>query len=261
MIDGIYLSTAGGLVQEAKHSVVANNVANVNTPGFKKQYMVFENRLAEALNRDKSLPATLAITAGGGAWIAKTVTDFSQGALNKTDNPLDLAIQGEGFFAVTDGKNRFYTRAGGFTLDGAGNLMTADGKYHVLDENGRPVTIQGDHINIKADGTIYVMNQGQETAEGKIGLFTFQEMKDNSPDLSTVLVQSGDGNFRYYGNQALQATGAVRQGYLEQSTANVVEEMAAMIAGFRAFEANMQAVRAQDAALGSAVSQVGRVMA
>jgi len=258
MIEGVYLSTAGGLVQDAKHAVTANNVANANTPGFKKQQIIFETRLAEAMSRNGNLPGTMPLTAGGGNWIAETVTDFSQGALSSTNNPLDLAIEGDGFFAVTDGKDEYYTRAGAFSLDSQGRLVTADGKYSVLDENGQPIVITGDEVKVNPDGTIITRVNGAEAEAGKLALVTFKELKDKAPGLSKILRPVGDANFTYGGKNVIPATGVVKQGFIEQSTVNIVEEMAAMIAGFRAFEANMQAVRAQDAALAQAVSRVGR---
>lgn len=258
MIEGIYLSTAGGLVQEAKHSVTANNVANANTPGFKKQRLVFETRLAEAKERYSNLPGTIPLTAGGGNWIAESVTDFSQGSLNSTGNPLDLAVRGEGFFAVTDGKDTYYTRAGSFALDSQGRLITADGKYLALNDAGNPITITGDEVKVNSDGGILTMVDGAPVEAGRLGLVTFKELRDKAPGLSKILRPFGDANFEYGGKNVVAATGAVKQGFIEQSTVNVVEEMAAMIAGFRAFEANMQAIRAQDSALQRAVQQVGR---
>ena len=259
MIDGIYLSTAGGLVQEAKHSVIADNVANANTPGFKKQHLMFETRLAEAMMRDRSLPADLPLTSAGGTWIAESVTDFTQGTLSATDNPLDMAIQGEGFFTVTDGREKLYTRAGTFALDAQGRLTTAGGKYLVLDDSGHPITLKGEEINITRSGAIFTRTAGEVSQAGKIGLVTFKELKEKLPGLSRILERAGGGNLRYRGSDVLPAEGTVHQGFIEQSTVNIVEEMAAMIQCYRAFEANMQAIRAQDSALQRAVTQVGRV--
>ncbi len=258
MIDGIYLSTAGGLVQEAKQSVIANNVANANTPGFKKQSLVFETRLAEALSRDRSLPRGMPLTSTGGNWIAESVTNFSQGALSETANPLDLAIQGEGFFTVTDGREVFYTRAGTFALDAQSRLTSADGKYLVLDEGGRPIVVEGEEINITRDGKIFTRTAGEVSQAGKLSPVTFKELQERAPGLSKIIEGVGDGNLRYKGSQVIPADGAIRQGFIEQSTVNIVEEMAAMIQCYRAFEANMQAIRAQDSALQKAVTQVGR---
>jgi flagellar basal-body rod protein FlgG len=258
MIEGIYVSTAGALVQDAKHSVTANNVANVSTPGYKKQQLVFETRLAEAQARNRSLPGTLPLTSAGGNWIAESVTDFSQGTLNSTANPLDLAIQGEGFFTVSDGKQKYYTRDGSFTLDSQGRLTTGDGKFLVLDDQGKAIVINGDEVKINKDGMIVTRVGGQEVQSGRLALVTFKELQEKTPGLSKIVRPVGNVNFSYSGKNIVPAAGEVRQGFIEQSTVNIVEEMAAMIAGFRAFEANMQAVRAQDSALQRAVEQVGR---
>lgn len=252
MIDGIYLSTAGGLVQEAKHSAIANNVANANTPGFKKERLIFETRLTEAMQR-------AAAPSSGDIRISESYTDFAQGSLSATNNPLDLAIQGEGFFTVTDGREKFYTRAGGFALDAQSRLTTADGKYLVLDESGQPIVAQGEEIRVAEDGTVLTRTAGETSRAGKIALVTFKELVDKAPGLSKILEHAGDGNLRYKGNQVTAAEGSIKQGFIEQSTVNIVEEMAAMIQCYRAFEANMQAIRAQDYALQRAVSQVGRV--
>jgi flagellar hook-basal body protein len=117
MIDGIYISAAGALMQQTRHDITANNVANVNTVGFKKQIALLESRPPEAIIQGLR---TGEWSAGGGLFVDQTVTDFTDGALEHTGNDLDLAINGKGFFAVSDGKNTLYTRAGNFTIDDEG---------------------------------------------------------------------------------------------------------------------------------------------
>jgi len=258
MIDGIYLSAAGALIQQTRHDVASNNVANVNTTGFKKQLALYESRPPEAIMRGLR---TGDWTASGGALLTRTVTDFSEGAFKQTTNPLDLAVKGEGFFAVNDGKNTLYTRAGNFSIDAEGYLVTANEKYRVLNDAGNPISVRGGEVEINREGFVFVSNGDTAEERGRIGLFTFDEVEAGGLDVSQVFEHAGESLYRYNGENARVAEGQIAQGFLEQSTVSIVEELVNMIKGYRAYEANMMALRNQDSTLQRAVTQVGRVAA
>ncbi len=256
MIDGIYISAAGALIEQARHDITANNVANVNTIGFKKQMALLDLRRPEAVVQSFG---TGQWCAGGGLFINRTVTDFSEGPIERTNNPLDLAVNGQGFFAVSNGEEPLYTRAGDFAMDADGYLTTAGGEYRVLDENGKFINISGGVVEVGRDGHIYVSNGREVEERGVLGLFTFDEIEQGGPELSKAVEHIGQNLYRYHGNGLQRADGRVAQGCREQSTVNAVEEMVKMIEGFRAYEANMMALRSQDSTLQRAVTQVGKI--
>ncbi len=256
MIDGIFISAAGALIQQARHDIAANNVANVNTVGFKRQLALLESRPPEALIQGLRAGDW---SAGGGLFFCRTVTDFAEGTLEHTGNPLDVAVKGKGFFAVSDGENTFYSRAGNFSIDPDGFLVTANGRYRVLSDAGQPIIVRGGDVEISRDGAVSVSRGDTVEERGVIGLVTFDEVEAGGPDVSKVFEHVGESLYRYHGKLAREGEGVIAQGFLEQSTVNIVEELVNMIKGFRAYEANMMALRNQDATLQRSVTQVGRV--
>ncbi|MFH1550879.1 MAG: flagellar hook-basal body protein [Planctomycetota bacterium] len=256
MIDGIFISAAGALIQQARHDIAANNVANVNTVGFKKQLALLESRPPEALIQGLRSGDW---SAGGGLFFGQTVTDFAEGALEHTGNSLDVAVKGKGFFAVSDGENTFYTRAGNFSIDPDGFLVTTNGKYRVLNDAGQPINVRGGEVEISRDGSVFVSQGDTVEGRGVIGVVTFDEVEAGGTDVSKVFEHVGESLYRYHGKLAREGEGTIAQGFLEQSTVSVVEELVSMMEGFRAYEANMMALRNQDATLQRAVTQVGKV--
>ncbi len=240
MIYGLYLSAAGALMESARHSVISNNLANVNTTGFREDLAVVRARDAEALEDRSAAPyATPMDLVGGGAILSETYTKAAQGAIHSTGNPFDFAIEGEGFFAVTNGDGVSYTRAGEFVRDTSGRLATADGKHFLADESGKPITIplEGE-VSVGRDGTISV--NGAPAA--KIDLFRF--------DNPRALVKTGANLYRSVGGEGTtQGAGRVVQGSLEASTVSPAAELARMIMASRGYELNMQLIRMQDQTL------------
>lgn len=251
MISGLYHSTAGASVQTAKNEMVANNLANLSTIGFKRQLAVFRERADES--REHSVPPALLDprfqAVGGGTALSELHTDYSEGNIVQTENPLNMAIEGHGFFAVTDGNETFYTRAGNFQLDADGYMVTNNGKYRLVNNSGGPIVLQnpGDVENWR------------DTYRQRVALFGFQ----NPGELNHV----GEGLFRDSGNAGRVSSlapgnvniGRCKIGYVEKSNVNPVLELTAMIEGSRAYEANMKVIRQHDAALSRAVNDVGRV--
>ena len=143
---GLYISAEGAQVQSRRLDVIANNIANVDTVGFKRDLAVMQSRNAEAVERGLVSPAGTdpwrgLNDVGGGVQFRQTVTDFSSGPLKKTGNPSDVALQGDGFFVVRKGQDRLLTRAGNFRLTAAGDLVTQQG-YPVLGEGNTPIALE-----------------------------------------------------------------------------------------------------------------------
>lgn len=251
MIYGLWSSAAGGMVHNLQVDTIANNLANVETTGFRRDLMVFRGRIAEtredALNLHQINPVLDRI--GGGLFADRTYWEKSQGAVVNTGRPLDVGIDGAGYFAVRKNDRTYYTRAGNFTVDVEGRLLTADGGGEVLTSGGSGIRIgQPSAVTIGPDGQV------AENGEG-VGTLALVDFPD--PDR---LEKVGDSLFEYKGEAVPQdGAGTLVQAALERSNVSVVEEMARMITALRAYESSMQMIRMQDETLARTVNDVGRV--
>lgn len=240
MIRGLYQNAASMILLEEKTDVLANNMANVSTAGYKDRGVYFQQLITaeEALQRNLQQ-----VRLPDGA--TPTYTDYTAGVLKQTGNPWDLAIRGDGFFAVQTPTGTAYTRSGQFTTNQEGVLVDASG-YPVIGEGG-PVTIpQGSQLDVDASGSISV----DGTQVGRLAVFSFP--------LQEAVYLTGN-YFRPAGGQVSASTDAtVEQGYLEGSNVSVVREMVEMIQAHRHFEANQKLIQAQDGTLNKTVNDVGR---
>lgn len=232
MQDSVYNSVFGALTQKYRLDIIANNLANASTIGYKKDKLSFEDVLIHYAH-DFNDP-NLGIT-GGVRWPEKDLNtqprigekqiDFSQGDLRRTQNPLDLAIGGQGFFKLQTPYGIMYTRAGNFTLDKDGFIVSNNG-YKLLGKGG-PIQIAGrGKITITEDGVVYVGN----TQVGIIDIVDFQN-KGLVKKFGQNLYKSNPNNEKPVNNPKIY------QGYLEGSNVQVVEEMVKMIDTLRNFEA------------------------
>ncbi|NUN50497.1 MAG: flagellar hook-basal body protein [Candidatus Brocadiae bacterium] len=239
MSGGLFTSAAGMLADDARVDVLANNIANVRTTGFRRDTVTFRQRLDEAGRR--AIPG---LVLHGSSW------DREPGPANVTGRPLDLAIRGEGFFEVRrEGKTAF-TRAGDFLLDGRGILTTSDGRGEVLSSAGQPISLLGvERFEINERGEV-------ATPEGVLARLSVVGF-----DRPERLRKAGDALFEDGGGAGRHAVSGVdiAAGALEGSGVEPVREMVAMIAAFRSYELNSQALRIQDEMLGRAASDVGRL--
>lgn len=247
---GMYISAEGAAAQAQRLEVIANNLANADTVGFKQDVPTFQARFAEAIQRGQAQEGDRSVNdIGGGVKVIDVETDHSAGQLKFTGNDLDLAINGDGFFHVRgeDGQ-QYLTRAGNFALDNQGKLVTQNGHRPVLDQGGTEIVINRElPMSISSDGFI-----SQAGAIYALGMSQPQSLGD--------LVKVGNNMFRPLGDvQALPlAERNVRQGYLEMSGANPVRQMMAMIETTRAFEANTRMIQNQDTMLGGLIGRVLR---
>lgn len=247
---GMYISAEGANAQAQRLQVIANNMANVDTAGFKQDVPMFQARFAEAIQKGLAQPGDQSINdLGGGVKINDVQTDFSPGELKHTGGDLDVAINGSGFFHVRgdDGK-QYLSRAGAFELDTQGRLVTQNGKRPVLDQQGTEITLAPNlPIDISADG--FIQQAGNLVALGM-----------SQPESLNELVKVGNNLWQPTGTvKPLTLTERnVRQGYLEVSGANPVRQMMAMIETTRAFEANTRMIQNQDSVLGTLIGRVLR---
>jgi flagellar basal-body rod protein FlgF len=244
----MYISAEGAAAQAQRLEVIANNMANVDTAGYKQDVPTFQARFAEAIQKGQARPGERSINdIGGGVKIIDVRTDHSMGELKHTGNDLDLAIVGNGFFHVRgDDGAQYLTRAGDFNLDSQGRLVTQNGHRPVLSQQGGEIQLTRTvPWSISSDGFI---NQAG----------TIHALGMSQPESLNELVKVGNNMFKANGAvKPLELPERnIRQGYLEMSGANPVRQMMAMIETTRAFEANTRMIQNQDSMLGTLISRV-----
>ena len=245
---GIYLSAEGAAAQSQRLEVISNNLANVDTVGFKQDVPTFQARFAEAIQRGLASSHDGSINnIGGGVTMMDVTTDHSIGDLKRTGNDLDLAITGNGFFHIRgdDGKE-YLSRAGSFGLDTQGRLTTQNGHRPVLDQAGDEIVLDPTApYTISDDG--FIAQSGDVFA---IGL--------SQPKSYNDMVKVGHNMFQSLGKvePVPLEERSIRQGVLEMSGANSVRQMMAMIETTRAFEANSRMIQNQDSVLGTLIGRV-----
>lgn len=245
---GLYLSAEGAKTQAQRLEFIANNLANVDTPGFKRDVPSFQARFAEAIQRGVASPGSQGINdVGGGVKLIGVDTDFSHATLRRTGVETDMAINGDGFFQVRSATGEtLLTRAGNFLVDVNGRLMTQTGKFMVLDDGGSEIKIDPELPWEMVPGGV-ISQAGQRI---NVGLQKPQSLGD--------LVKVGDNMFRPLGVVAAVPSEErdIRQGFLEMSGVSSTREMMAMIETSRAFEANTRLVQHQDGMLSQLLSRV-----
>ncbi|MFN3598478.1 MAG: flagellar hook-basal body protein [Aquificaceae bacterium] len=224
----LYILSSGMLLQQRKLDTITNNLANADTPSFKRDFMLaslWETPNGQRIiNTDPQNPTNNFLY----PVIERIFTDLSQGSIKQTGNSLDLAIEGEGFFAVRRGQEVLYTRKGNFRLDEEGFLVNELG-YRVLDQNLGEIRLEGEPT-FGRDGSVFV--NGQQVAT--LGIFQLQDPQKVGRDLFTGQAQTAQG-YR------------LLQGYLEMSNANPIIEMAHLIQTHRAHEVYSNLIRSLDA--------------
>ncbi len=251
MIYGMYLSAAGIVANSYRQDVISNNLANAETNGFKRDLATFYARPTEAQatgRADWSNPLLEKI--GGGILAMPTLVDSAQGDLEETGNNLDVAVQGSGFFTVSDGKTTKLTRDGRFMTDADGMLIlsTARGQ-HVLDQAGQPIKLDTtQQVSIAEDGTIG--QQGKTVA--KLGLVDAKNPRElmklggqfmTLPDIKAVV----------------PSTATLRSAFVERANVDPATELTQLMETQRQLEANANMIRYQDQMLDKLVNQVGRI--
>ncbi len=251
MLRSLYTAATGMIAQQMQIDVTSNNIANVNTIGYKKQRAEFADLMYQTMeyagtSTSMDTVSPTGIEVGLGVRPTAISKQFTQGNFKETSNPLDMAITGQGFFQIElpDGETA-YTRNGSFKLDDEGSIVNSDG-YKMIPE----MTIPDDatQISIGSDGTVSILQAGQtEMADiGQIELANFI----NPAGLHSL----GDNNFIdtsasgdvIVGTPGLDGFGQTKQNFVEMSNVQLVEEMTDLITGQRAYEANSKSITTSD---------------
>lgn len=252
---GLWLSAAGMKVNEYRQSVMTNNLANANTPGFKRDLAIVRERPVESHESPSSMPFRHPVLSALGGGLNVRPQDFSedQGALDWTGRPLDVAIEGEGYFEVSAGDDVKYTRNGSFGLSGEGDLIvsTADGRWHVRDDRGETVRIdpQLGEVRITEGGVV----RQADTVIAQLAAY--------KPEEGGELEKFGETLFNLKSGKMELSNANLRSEYVERSNIDVMSGLASMIEVSRAYEINANLIRLQDETMGRAVSTLGRLSA
>ncbi len=252
MIRALYSAASGMTAQQLNVDNIAHNLANANTAGYKMrraqfQDLLYQNMVQPGASAGQQTQVPTGLQLGLGTRASSSEIVFTQGNFAATDNPLDVVIQGRGFFQVRRPTGEIaYTRAGSFHVDRDGNLVTSDG-----DPIEPQITIPADaqSITIASDGTVSFQAPGQSSAQqaGQIQLANFQNpagLNSIGRNLYMQTDASGDPTVANPGGQ--EGLGTLLQGYVEQSNVSVVEEFINLIVSQRAYEANSKVVKAAD---------------
>lgn len=278
MFRGFYTAASGMLTHQRRTEMLTNNLANVNTPGFKAEQAglrAFPEMLLQQMGyrtapTGNGMNSPFNKTVGAvstGVYMQEAIPNFLQGDMRQTELNTDIAIidirmpvseengrQGTVFFTLqnAEGEPR-YTRNGNFTLDGSGFLTTASGNY-VLDGAGNPIQLTSDQFTIRDDGTI----EGANGERATLGIaFSENPLR---------LIKEGDGLYRTENHQPLVAANGqgqvefkLQQGYLERSNVDPGRTMTELLSAYRSFEANQKVLQAYDRSMDKAVNEVGRI--
>ena len=262
MIEGLFISASGMLPKAMQQEAIANNLANSEVPGFKKDNL-FMREMREAMKRQSGDYPEWRINRFEGVW-----TDHQQAELRRTGDVFDMAITGKGFFALQTPNGIQYTRNGNFAKDNLGQLVNQLG-HPVLDQAGAPITIPDDFQApiIDGSGVIRVRDElsGEDTVLGELQIVDFPEIYDShsaaQTPYQTPLKKSKEGLFiPDASTPQVPADGyEISQGFLEEANVEPVIEMVKMIDTFRSYEAEQRAIQVQDSTLERAVNDIGRV--
>lgn len=251
MDPALWVAKTGLDAQQTRIALISNNLANVNTTGFKRGRGVFQDLIYQNVRQvggqstqNTQLPTGLML--GTGVNLVATEKVFTQGNVTQTGNPLDMAIQGRGFFQVQlpDGTTA-YTRDGSFQLDSQGQLVTASG-YPV--QPAITIPSGATSITVGSDGTVSVQTPGNTTPTqvGTVQLADFVNPAGLEPRGENLYLESASSGAPQTGNPGLNGVGTLSQGSLETSNVDVVEELVNMIEAQRAYEMNSKAISTVD---------------
>ncbi len=251
MINSLMIAKTGMQAQQTQLDVISNNLANVATNGFKRSSAVFEDLMYQNLRQvgansaeQAELPTGLQI--GLGVRTVATSRHFGQGSMQQSDNPLDLAINGNGFFQVEmpDGTTA-YTRDGGFKPDAQGRIVTSSGFPLTA---GITVPAEAQSVTVSSDGIVTVKLPGNPTPQqiGVIELASFINPAGLEPLGQNLYAESVASGNPMNGAPGSAGMGLLMQGYVETSNVNVVQELVSMIQTQRAYEMNSKAIQTSD---------------
>jgi flagellar hook protein FlgE len=264
MLRSLFTGIAGLGAHQQMLDVTANNIANVNTTGYKGSQAVFEDTLSQTLSGAGGATGanggTNAAQIGLGVKLAGTELNFTQGASQATGVTSNMLINGDGFFMVDKGGQQLYTRAGNFTLDSAGNMVTPDGA-RVEDPTGAPLNLtaltNGSYVSwsIDSSGNINgVDNTGATTVLGQVGVATFANPNGLQKVGDTAFTASANSGTASRGTANSGSRGSISSGYVEMSNVDLSQELTNLIISERGFQANSKVITTSDEILQTLVN-------
>jgi flagellar basal-body rod protein FlgG len=261
MMRSLWTAASGMTGQQFNIDNIANNLANVNTTGFKQNRAEFEDLLYQTLKiagtpatEDTVVPTPTQV--GNGVKVAATQKIYTQGPLQATGNVSDMAIAGEGFFRVLTLDGSYgYTRDGSFKIDSTGQLVTSQG-YKVMPEVIFPQNFIHDSVAVSQDGRVNVMLPGQDdpTPVAQMEIYRFPNPAGLQAIGDNLLKPSNASGTAVAGRPGFDGMGKIQQRFLEMSNVSVVQEMVNMIVAQRAYEFNSKAIQTSDTMLGIAAN-------
>ena len=251
MMRSLWISKTGMEAQQTQLDTISNNLANVSTNGYKRAHAVFEDLMYQNLRQagansteQTTLPTGLQV--GLGTRAVATSRSFSQGNLQQSSNNLDIAVLGNGFFELQmpDGTTG-YTRDGSFQVNSTGQLVTNNG-YPV--QPGITIPANAQSVTIGSDGTVSVTLSGQAAPQtvGQLQIASFVNPAGMEPKGQNIFAETAASGTPNTGTPGQNGLGSLRQGFVETSNVNVVEELVAMIQTQRAYELNSKAIQTSD---------------
>lgn len=258
MMRALYTAAAGMAAQQFNIDTISNNIANVNTAGFRSNQARFQDLIYQQL-RAAGTPVGSSVVpvaqeVGLGVKISSSAKIFTQGTIAQTNNPLDAAIDGDGFFQVTKPDGTLaYTRDGSFNQNANGSIVTADG-YFLNPQITVPAGAL--QVGINPDGSVTAVLPGATAPQtlGQIQLARFTNNAGLSPAGQNLFTQTGASGSPVVSAPGINGAGTLQGGYIENSNVSIVDQMVAMITAQRAFEANSKAVTTADQMLQTAVN-------
>jgi flagellar basal-body rod protein FlgG len=257
MMRALYTAAAGMAAQQFNIDTISNNIANVNTAGFRGNQARFQDLIYQQL-RAAGTPVGSSVVpvaqeVGLGVKIGSSEKVFTQGTIQQTNNPLDIAIEGDGFFQVTKPDGTLaYTRDGSFKRDANGSVVTADG-YFLNPQISIPQSAL--QVGVGADGAVTALLPGQSAPQtlGQIQIARFTNSAGLAPSGQNLFTQTGASGSPVVSQPGINGAGTLQGGYIENSNVSIVDQMVAMITAQRAFEANSKAVTTAEQMLSTAV--------
>ncbi|MGH8959609.1 MAG: flagellar hook-basal body complex protein [Jatrophihabitantaceae bacterium] len=276
MLRSLFTGISGLGAHQQMLDVTANNIANVNTTGYKGSHAVFEDTLSQTLSGSSGATGAAGVTAGTGGTnaeqiglgvkLAGTELSFTQGASQATGVTSNMLINGDGFFVIDKGGQQLYTRAGNFTLDNGGNLVTPDGSRVVDATTGNPINLSGlistpatpsPYVswNIDASGNVNAVDStGATTVLGQVAVATFANPNGLEKVGDTAFAASANSGAAAIGAANTGARGSISSGYVEMSNVDLSQELTNLIIAERGFQANSKVITTSDEVLQTLVN-------